>query len=533
MASVTARAATRSCARGALPRLARACRAASPRPAAAAHRPAARPPRGARASFSGNLRHRVRGSAPSSPLGPTPPTRGDTAVVRALIAPGDSLELYTALLVCASLGAYAYKTAVGRALSGPVCAMVCGALFATLGVLPAPGPHYAAIQTATVSLATPALLFGADLRAVLRATGSLSVAFCVGSAAVAAAAFAAFFGLSGPMHRVGAAANGDGWKLAAALVAKNVGGGMNYVAVCDTLGVSPAAFSAGVAADNVFAVLYFPLTSFLGGPPEVVSRGERRPRGSVETQQTSTESGASDWCDDFLPPDGTRERPASEGGPADWRDRDAALHANFITDEKKKTEETETKKAAAVSVVSDASSSSVTVGSLILATAVTCGVLTVATRIAPSGLGVLPTATLITVLLATATPPATSRYLKPSGDALGTCSLFVFFASAGAAGGAVSRAFAHPALFAYLFVLYVAHALVLFAVGKRMLGLSTKELLVASSANVGGPATAGALAAGKNWTELVVPGMLVGNLGNAVGTFVGLGMAKAFYHLCW
>lgn len=310
---------------------------------------------------------------------------------------------------------------------------------------------------------------------------------------------------------------------------------MNYVAVCDTLGVSPAAFSAGVAADNVFAVLYFPLTSFLGGPPEVVSRGERRPRGSVETQTRRKESGASDWCDDFLPPDGTRERPASEGGPADWRDRDAAL-ANFMTDdEKKKTEETETKKkgAAAVSASDASSSSSVTVGSLILATAVTCGVLTVATRIAPSGLGVLPTATLITVLLATATPPETSRYLKPSGDALGTCSLFVFFASAGAAGGAVSRAFAHPALFAYLFVLYVAHALVLFAVGKRMLGLSTKELLVASSANVGGPATAGALAAGKNWTELVVPGMLVGNLGNAVGTFVGLGMAKAFYHLCW
>ena len=220
----------------------------------------------------------MRGSAPSSPLGPTPPTRGDTAVARALIAPGDSLELYTALLVCASLGAYAYKTAVGRALSGPVCAMVCGALFATMGVLPAPGPHYAAIQTATVSLATPALLFGADLRTVLRATGSLSVAFCVGSAAVAAAAFAAFTGLSGPMHGVGAAANGDGWKLAAALVAKNVGGGMNYVAVCDTLGVSPAAFSAGVAADNVFAVLYFPLTSFLGGPPAEPSSGGDRLR---------------------------------------------------------------------------------------------------------------------------------------------------------------------------------------------------------------------------------------------------------------
>ena len=72
-----------------------------------------------------------------------------------------------------------------------------------------------------------------------------------------------------------------------------------------------------------------------------------------------------------------------------------------------------------------------------------------------------------------------------------------------------------------------------FAIGKKLLRLSTRELLVASNANVGGPATAGALAAGKNWTELVVPGMLVGNLGNALGTFVGLGMAKAFYHLCW
>jgi hypothetical protein len=117
----------------------------------------------------------------------------------------------------------------------------------------------------TVSLATPLLLFGADLRAVLRLTGSLSVAFLVGSFAVALASFAAFYGLSDPMHAVGVASNGDGWKLAAALVAKNVGGGMNYVAVCDTLGVSPAAFSAGIAADNVFAILYFPLTSFLGG----------------------------------------------------------------------------------------------------------------------------------------------------------------------------------------------------------------------------------------------------------------------------
>jgi len=95
------------------------------------------------------------------------------------------------------------------------------------------------------------------------------------------------------------------------------------------------------------------------------------------------------------------------------------------------------------------------------------------------------------------------------------------------------RAFASPVLFAYLAILYAVHLGVIFWVGRKVLKLSVQEILVASNANVGGPATAGALASGKNWNELIVPGMLVGNLGNAIGTFVGLGMAKVFYHVCW
>ena len=152
MASVAARAATRSHACGVLPRTARASRVAHPRRAVVAHGRVVRPRRGERASFPRKDRH-PRGSAPRGPVDPTP-TRGDALVARALIAPEDSLELYTALLTCASLGAYADKTAVGRALSGPVCAMVFGALFANAGVLPAPGPHYAAVQTLTCLLYT-------------------------------------------------------------------------------------------------------------------------------------------------------------------------------------------------------------------------------------------------------------------------------------------------------------------------------------------------------------------------------------------
>ena len=64
-----------------------------------------------------------------------------------------------------------------------------------------------------------------------------------------------------------ARAGGEGsivsWKLAAALAAKNIGGGVNYVAVATALEMSREEFVAGVAADNVFALAYFPLVSFL------------------------------------------------------------------------------------------------------------------------------------------------------------------------------------------------------------------------------------------------------------------------------
>ena len=78
------------------------------------------------------------------------------------------------------------------------------------------------------------------------------------------------------------------------------------------------------------------------------------------------------------------------------------------------------------------------------------------------GFGVLPTATLITVLLArgglgprVAVPQTVARRARRVVFA------FRLLRQRRRAGGAVSRAFAHPALFAYLFVLYVAHALVL------------------------------------------------------------------------
>jgi len=52
-------------------------------------------------------------------------------------------------------------------------------------------------------------------------------------------------------------------------------------------------------------------------------------------------------------------------------------------------------------------------------------------------------------------------------------------------------------------------------------GHAIQIVLTASNANIGGPATAAAMAAAKGWTQLINPAMLTGSLGYAVGTAIG------------
>ncbi|CAM9700707.1 unnamed protein product, partial [Heterosigma akashiwo] len=53
----------------------------------------------------------------------------------------------------------------------------------------------------------------------------------------------------------------DVWKLGAALAAKNIGGGLNFVAVADSLSISPTDISLGLAVDNLLGLMYFPFVS--------------------------------------------------------------------------------------------------------------------------------------------------------------------------------------------------------------------------------------------------------------------------------
>jgi len=152
-------------------------------------------------------------------------------------------------------------TNVGRLLSAPICAMLCTFVGASTGILPPADAQVIGVQNMAVKLATPLMLFSADLRRVAKSGSRMLPAFglaVLGSLTGAALGFAV---LRGPLA---ASLGADGLKAVAALMAKNIGGGFNFVAVAAAVGLSPAALAIALTVDNLFALVYFPLCSYLG-----------------------------------------------------------------------------------------------------------------------------------------------------------------------------------------------------------------------------------------------------------------------------
>ncbi|MFH1765769.1 MAG: DUF819 family protein [Gemmatimonadota bacterium] len=79
-------------------------------------------------------------------------------------------------------------------------------------------------------------------------------------------------------------------------------------------------------------------------------------------------------------------------------------------------------------------------------------------------------------------------------------------------------------IFYYTLVVVGVHGLVVFGIG-RLARMDVGTLAVASQAAVGGPSSALAVAVSREWKGLVLPGIIVGLLGYALGNYLGFGVA--------
>lgn len=136
-----------------------------------------------------------------------------------LISPEDTWGIWTALLGTGALGLWLEKTKIGSMVSAALVSILVGLAASNVGIIPYDAPAYSIVMRFLLPLTIPLLLFRADMRDVINSTGTLLLAFLLGSVATVIGTVVAFMLV--PMRSLGQ----DNWKIAAALMGSYIGGG--------------------------------------------------------------------------------------------------------------------------------------------------------------------------------------------------------------------------------------------------------------------------------------------------------------------
>lgn len=375
-----------------------------------------------------------------------------------MIGADATFALLGCLLLLVWVGYTAERTKWGAALSAPLIILLLSFAIGNLGVLPSSAPIYGVVQGILVPLAIPLLLFSADLRVVFLESRRMVVAFSL------VTVFTIIGGLIGA-YSVGMGAFEA--ELVGVLSASYIGGSANFIATAKAVGFADSSlYSAALTADALGAMFFLTLLMALPAvkwiakrfPPTSAGVSESAGQASTETEQAAT----------------TTSKTPSEGG---------------------------------------------VVFALLLSAAVCALGLVIAAWLPIEGMFIIAI-TLLSLLIANLAPQRVRDSIQFDYP-LGTIFMYVFFATIGLGTNLSSMVGAAIPIVLFLVVLVIVHILLLVIVGSR-LRFTLAEMMIASSACILGPAAAAALAASKGWRHLVTPGMLVGVLGYAIATFIGI-----------
>ena len=380
-----------------------------------------------------------------------------------LISPDNDFALMAALFVIAGAGFLAEKTRLGAHLTGAVIVILVTIAAANLRLIPHAAPAYDFVFGYFVPVLIPLFLFKANLRHMLFETTRMTIAFLIASLGT----------IIGVVIAVGL---------------------LDFNSLAPAADIDPAMREAGIA--GLFA------STYIGGSVNYAALGEitgLRTDASFFSAATATDNLFSAVFLSVL-----ALLPGWQ-----WLARRFPHHEHGEKQVEKDTTERIT--STSLTLAMAAAISFIAIGD-----AITAALERPSLRYA--------IITTLVLIVATAFPRWMERLY--GGFELGVGLAFVFFAAIAAGANLIAMVNVAPLLIVLVVILLSVHLLVLLSVG-RLFRLTLPELIVASNAAVLGATTAPALAAARGWHDLVTPGVLVGVLGYALGTFAG----TAIFHL--
>ena len=394
-------------------------------------------------------------------------------------------SLYVAAVLCGlvALSEWLVRTTPARHIGSALLVILLTAVVANLGILPAgsspeaPVPVYDGVFSILAPLSILWLLLRVDLRAVLRAGPAVIGMFLVGSAATVLGILAGMAAVRGP-DTIGPLYNALGGMFAGTYT----GGSVNFNAVALSYEVmdNGPLFAGSIAVDNIVTTVWIMATLAL---PRLLLPLWSRP----------------------APASSTATSPASEGSDLEL----ATGPLLGIEDDTETLHPLDLGLALALGL-----------GSLWLSE-------WLASALATVGMAVPSILILTALALILAQIPAVSRLRGPR--VLGMVAVYLFLAVVGAyCDVAALRGLGGLGLtlLAFTSVAVAVHGGIVFGVA-RLFKVDLDIAAVTSQANVGGGTSALALARSLGRDDLVLPAVLVGSLGTALGTFLGFWTAGA------
>ena len=388
-----------------------------------------------------------------------------------LIGAENIFGLIMVFVALAAFGFWSEYTRLGKFLSGVILVILAGIVLSNLRIVPFSAPFYDAVWTYAVSLAIPLLLMRANLRELFPVAGPMLLTFVIAALGTVAGVLAGHALVDlGPSSANIVSTIGASW----------IGGSMNFAATSQALGMEAGTLlSAMAAADNVGGTLFLVLLVLIPGRAVI-----RR----------------------FIP------SPIVEAAAA----------------EESAEEEAERKGALPPVQVSKLA--------LLLAISAICCFLGYETAAliggwgAAAGIGWLADFSRYGVLFLTLYALAVANLFprqieKLHGDFdLGMFFMYVFFGVMGAGANVVLMIETALPVFAFVGIMASVHLAVVLAAAK-LFKIDLAEAMLVSNAVALGPATAAAQAAGQRWHALVTPAVMLGVLGYAIATFIGVALS--------